>query len=155
MTKVGHTPEFLFGISWWNYLLKKLLKWTNKKCKYLQNIYKNIKNNKKKIKKNTWRYHYFIPIYQQSSWYNLQFLRYRVWHTEIGNHGEFFAFLKFWRNEKNCWRSFYTSVPKTTMIWGTVPTIQNETDRIFCHFGSFLPFYPTTDPKNKNLEYRV
>ena len=45
----------------------------------------------KKIKKNTWRYHYFIPAYQQSSWNYLQFLRYRVSQTEIGNYGSFFA----------------------------------------------------------------
>ena len=49
-----------------NYLLKKLLKWANKKCKYF-NIYKN----KKELKKNTWRYHYFMPVYLQSSWYDL------------------------------------------------------------------------------------
>ena len=29
-----------------------------------------------KIKKNTWRYHYFIPTYQKY-WYDLHFLRYR------------------------------------------------------------------------------
>ena len=39
------------------------------------------------MKKNMWRYHCFIPVYQQSSWYDLQFLRYRVWQTEIGNCG--------------------------------------------------------------------
>ena len=37
-----------------------------------------------KIKKNTWRYHYFTSVYQKSWWYDLQFLRYRVWQTEIG-----------------------------------------------------------------------
>ena len=41
----------------------------------------------KKIKKNTWRYHYFTSAYQKSWWYDLQFLRYRVWQTEIGNYG--------------------------------------------------------------------
>ena len=47
------------------YIKKKLLKWANKKCKYF-NIYKNKKHNKK-IKKKTWRYHYFIPVLQQFS----------------------------------------------------------------------------------------
>ena len=42
-----------------------------------------------KKQKNTWRYHYFTPVYQTSSWYDLQFLRYRVWQTEIGNYGPF------------------------------------------------------------------
>ena len=44
--------------------IKKLLKWANKKYKYF-NIYKNFKNNKK-IKKNTWSNHFFIPVHQQS-----------------------------------------------------------------------------------------
>ena len=44
-----------------NNLLKELLKCANRKCKYFNN-YKN----KNKIKKNTWRYHHFIPVYQQS-----------------------------------------------------------------------------------------
>ena len=30
----------------------------------------------KKIKKNTWRYHYFTPVYQKSWQYDLQFLTY-------------------------------------------------------------------------------
>ena len=41
----------------------------------------------------------------------------RVWHTEIGNYGSFFAFLpppwkpkksEFWKNEKICWRHHFT-----------------------------------------------
>ena len=47
----------------------------------------------KKIKKNIWRYHDFPPVYQKSWWYDLQFLRYRGWQTEIGNYGPFFALL--------------------------------------------------------------
>ena len=43
----------------------------------------------KKIEKKTWRYHYFTPAYQKSWWYDLLFLRYRVWQTEIGNYGSF------------------------------------------------------------------
>ena len=42
-----------------------------------------------KIKKKTWRYPNFAPAYQKSWWYDLHFLRYRVWHTEM---------------KKNCWR---------------------------------------------------
>ena len=37
----------------------------------------------KKTKKNTWRYHYFTPVYQ-NSWY-------RARQTEIGNFRSFFA----------------------------------------------------------------
>ena len=29
-----------------------------------------------------------------------------------------------------------------TIIWCMVPEISSTTDRIFCHLGSFFPFYP-------------
>ena len=45
-------------------LLKKLLKWTNRKRKNFS-IYK-IAYFSKKIKKNTWRCDYFTPAYQKS-----------------------------------------------------------------------------------------
>ena len=35
--------------------------------------------------------------------------------------------------------AFYTCVPKTTFIWGTVPEIQTKTN-LFRHFGPLLPF---------------
>ena len=43
-----------------NYLLKKLLKWANKKCKNF-NIYNVVffQQKKKKTKEKKWRYHYF------------------------------------------------------------------------------------------------
>ena len=46
----------------------------------------------------------------------------------------------------------YTSVPKTTIIWGTVPEILSETDRIFCHFGPFFFNTPLTTRKIKILK---
>ena len=49
--------------------------------------------------------------------------------------------------------SFYTCVPKTTIISGMVPEIQSKTGRIFCHFGPFfLHFYPLTTHKIKILK---
>ena len=33
-----------------------------------------------------------------------------------------------------------------------VPEIWNATDRIFCHYELFLPFYPHLDPENQNFE---
>ena len=33
-----------------------------------------------------------------------------------------------------------------------VPQIQSETDIIFCHFESFLPFQPPNNLENKNVE---
>ena len=43
----------------------------------------------RKIEKNTWS----IPVYQKFWWYDLQFLRYRAWQTEIDNFGSSFALL--------------------------------------------------------------
>ena len=33
-----------------------------------------------------------------------------------------------------------------------VPEIWSAMDRIFCHFGLFLSFYPTNNPPNQNFE---
>ena len=33
-----------------------------------------------------------------------------------------------------------------------VPDIWSVTDRIFCHYGPFLPFYPPIGPENQNFE---
>ena len=47
--------------------------------------------------------------------------------------------------------SFYTYVPKATIIWGTVSKI--EWDRqILSFLGHFLPFYPHNNPENENFE---
>ena len=112
----------------------------------------------KKIKKNTWRYHYFAPAYQKYWWYYLQFLRYRLWQTDIGNFWSFFAHLPHPKNQKNLnfekiktlleiWL-FFTSVPKTTIIWGMFPKIRRQTE-VFVIFGHFLFFYPTNNPENQ------
>ena len=98
----------------------------------------------KQIKKeNSWKYHYLTPVYQKSWWYDIQFLRYKAWQTQIGH------LLTFYppKNEKSetwiLWEisSIYTCVQKITIIWCMVPDIQSETDRIFCHFRPFFcPF---------------
>ena len=49
--------------------------------------------------------------------------------------------------------SFYTYIPKITIIWYTVPEIRSETDRIFCHFGPFCPFTPTQRRKSGFWHY--
>ena len=89
-------------------------------------------------------------MYQTSWRYDLQFLIYRVWQTEIGKYRSFFALLSPLKTKKigikKNWKklleisSFYTSVPKTTIIWGTVPETWSEAERIFSHFGSFFAF---------------
>ena len=42
---------------------------------------------------------------------------------------------------------FYTCVPKS-QSYNVFLEIWSATDIIFCHFGPFLPFYPTNDPKD-------
>ena len=93
----------------------------------------------KKIKKNTRRY-YFTPVYQKY-WYDPQFLRYRVWQTEIGHYESFYALLplptktkkiRILKKKKNYRRyHHFICTPKTTIIWGMLLEIQSELDRIF------------------------
>ena len=131
----------------------------NKKCKNF-NIYNIVFFFKKK--KNTWIYHCFRPVYQKSWWYDLQFLRYRMWQTEIVNYGSFFApspkkpkKSEFWKTEKNYWRYHFTHAyqkPNSYEIW----FLRQERDRqnflsfwaIFCSFTSPHP----QQPSNQNFE---
>ena len=152
MKKVGHTL-----ISVWhllinlknNYLLKKNC-WSGP-MKNVRILIFTMLYFLKKIKKNTWRYNYFTPVYQKSWWYDLQFLRYRVWQTELRNMGHSLPFypcpLKTWkiRNFKKWTKlleisSFYTCLPKTT-------------DILFCNFESFFALLlPPNNLKNQILK---
>ena len=106
------------------YLLKNLLKWANKKFKNF-NIYNVLffyKNNEKHLEIIMDN---FLPFYPPR------------------------PFLKppkseFWKNEKKLLEisSFYRCEPKTTIICGTVPEIQSETDIIFLSFWEFSALYP-------------
>ena len=112
-------------------------------------------NFSKKIKKNTWRY-YFTPVYQKYWWYDPQFLRYRVWMTEIGHYESFYALLplpiktkkiRILKKKKNYRRyHHFICAPKTTIIWGTLLEIQSESDRIFVILSHFCPFTPSLPP---------
>ena len=112
----------------------------------------------KKIKKNTWRYHYFTFVYQKSWWYGLQFLRHRVWWTEIGNYGSFFALkprkiiiLKKWDILLEIW-PFYTCVPQMTiMMYGSRDT-EHERQNFLSFWAIFCPFSPLTTCKIKILK---
>ena len=53
--------------------------------------------------------------------------------------------LKKWKKHLEI-LSFYTGVPQMTIIWYMVLEISRAMDRIFCHFGPFLPFYPPPCP---------
>ena len=53
----GHTPEYLFDNYWWTW-----------KTTTEENFEKE---QFEKIKKNTWRYYYSTPLYQEYWWYDL------------------------------------------------------------------------------------
>ena len=138
-----------------NYLFKKLLNWANRKCEYF-NIYKNKKQIIKKQRKTPGD---IITVCLCTN--NLHDMIYSFWDTEcdrlkaVINYGSFFAILpsplktqkirilKKWKKLLET-SSFYTSVPKTTIIWGTSPEIRCVTDLIFCHFGPFFATLPSS-----------
>ena len=145
----------------YNYLFKKLLKWANKKCKNF-NTY-NVASLKKK--KNTWRYNYFAPVYHTFLWYDLQFLRYRVWQTKISNYGSFFGLLpppppslktkKIRTLINKCLEiSFYTCVPRMTIVIKMLDSWDMEPDRhnFLSILDYFLPFYPPIHPPLTTLK---
>ena len=113
------------------------------------------------LKKNTWRYHYFTPVYQKSWWYDLQFLRYRVWQTKIGNYWPSFALLLLpctdlknqnFEKMKSCWRYYhFTRVAKTTITWCIVTGILSVKN-IFLILVHFLTFYHQETLKIKILK---
>ena len=59
--------------------------------------------------------------------------------------------LKKWKNRLEI-LSFYTCVLKMRIIWCLVREILSATDRTFCHFGPFSPFYSLNNLKNENFE---
>ena len=85
-----------------------------------------------------------------------------MWQTENGNFESFFSLLllslKIWKIRiLKRWKtllgisSFYACVPKTTIIWGTVPEIKSEKEIIFCHFGLFFAPFPYNQPEKSKF----
>ena len=110
--------------------------------------------NFEKIKKNTCRYHYFTPVCQKFWLYDLQFLRYEAWQTEIDNFGSFFFPFTALKTKK------IKILKKLKNIAGDIIILQmctknhdhmmygywdSEWDgqNFFVILGQFLPFYPT------------
>ena len=62
--------------------------------------------------------------------------------------------IKILKNEKNFLKisSFYTCVPKITIIWCMIPEIWSESGRIF--WVIFWPFSTLTNQKTKNLKLK-
>ena len=85
-------------------------------------------------------------MYLKPWWYDLQFLRIRVWQTNC----PFNPPVKnpknqnFEKMKKLLKISLYTCVPKTTIIWGTLSEVR-QTD--ICPFVPFLHFFPPPPPQ--------
>ena len=101
------------------------------------------------LKKNTWRYYYFIYVHHKWQSYDVWFLTYRVWQTE------FFVILdrflpfyppmdqgnqNFQKNRKKHLKIHHLT--NMTVVWCMVPQIWSAMDRIFCHFGPFFALLP-------------
>ena len=127
-----------------------MLKWTNKKCKNF-NIYS--------VARKTPGYIIILHLCTKildmiySSWY-------RVWPTETGNYGSLFALLHPILKTQKIKRkkqlleisSFYTSVPKTTLIWGMLLETQWDRQTILLFRAIFCPFNPLKTRKIKILK---
>ena len=73
-------------------------------------------------------------------------------HTHVKKNFEKPEKSEFWKNKILEISSFYTCVLKATIIWGTVPEIQSETE-FFVILDLFLHFYsPITTQKTKILK---
>ena len=137
MRRVGHTSEFLFGIYWWTWkttIPKKTVKVANKKSKYfsINNVVFFKKNNRKTPGD-------IIILHLCTE--NLDDMIYSFWEIEcdrlklviMGHYLSFPPLLKtqkirILKKMKNCRRyHHFTRLPKTTIIWCTVPEICRET----------------------------
>ena len=79
-------------------------------------------------------------------------MMYGYWDMESNGHN----YLSFWTvflHFYPIWRYYhFTHVYHKWHSWCMVPEIWSMTDRSFCHFGHFLPFYPPNNPKYQNFE---
>ena len=154
VNKVGHNSETLFCIYWWTWkaIIYSKKCWSGPINKII--LIFTMLHLKKKIKKNTWRYH-FTPCTKNldmisSSW-DIKCNR-----LKLVILGQFLPFTpppptrclklqksKFLKNEKNCW--WYHHLNMCTKnhnhmmcsFWDT-----SEADRSFCHIGPFFALLP-------------
>ena len=102
---------------------------------------------KKNLEKHLEMSLFYTLVYEKSQWFDLQFLRYRAWQIEIGNFRSLFALSlpwkpeksKVWKNgEKKCWRYHHlTRVYQKSKSYD-ICFWDMQSDRNFCHFGSFF-----------------
>ena len=109
--------------------------------------------------KNTRKYHYSITVSQKPWWYDLQFLRYIIWQTEIGNYESFFALLplplknsKYQNFEIMKKKLLETSSFYTCNKNNHIPEIWRETDNFLSFWVKFCSFTSLTTQKIKILK---
>ena len=111
----------------------------------------------KKWKKKAYRYHHFTLDYHRGQSYDVCFLRYGGWQTEL------FVFLDFfcpttWKikilNEKNTWRYYHFAHVyhkwKSYDVWLLRYGVWQT--KFFLILDLFFPIYPTNSSKNQNFE---
>ena len=99
------------------------------------------------MKKNTWRYHYFTPVHEKSSWYDLQFLKQcnRVKQVILGHFCPLIPTplksqkIKLLKWNKFLEISFYKFVPKISIIWFMVST-DWDWQNFLSFWAIFCPF---------------
>ena len=129
----------------------------NKECDYgtfsaLSYTPKKPKN--QNLKKNCWRYHHFTQVHQKPQSCKAQFLVYRVRQAKLFVIlGDFLPFLypinpkksKFKKNENSIWRCHhFAHMYQKPQSYDVCFLRYGVRHTIFCDFGPFLPFYPTT-----------
>ena len=117
-----------------DYLLKKVLKWVNKKYKILILTCSILKNKERKTLGD-------IIIL-------------RVWHTGIRNYGSFFILLHpIPKNPQNCWRyHHFTHVCQKPQSYGYGSWVTLCEREFFVILGHFFPFIPLTTHNIKILK---
>ena len=99
-----------------------------------------------------WRYYHFTHMYHKWQSYDVWFLRYQVRQPDFLSFWIIFCpfttqkikILKKWKTPLEI-LSFYTSIPKITIICYTVPEIWHMTDLIVIfHFGLFFSLFMCT-----------
>ena len=93
-------------------------------------------------------------MYQKSWWYDLQFLMYRVWQTEISNSGSFFLFCPTNDLENHICEKMkkMCAINDNHMVYSSWDMDRNRQN--FCHFGPFFAVLhlPPNKPQNQNFE---
>ena len=107
-----------------------------------------------------WRCHHFTHVHHKWKSYDLLFLRYGAWQTELFPISDYFLPFYLPNNPENLEKmkktleisSFYTSAPKVMVICYTILEIWRVTNLIIFIVGYFLSFYPSKSPKYQNLK---